>query len=227
MKMTRVVRLMMAGLFFYVSAQAADNFSADVYSKMNQQSIKGKIYVSSQKTRTELGGVVIIARMDKKVAWTLMPGSSSYMETEVNPEQMIVGSEKLPGEIERKALAKETVDGKMCDKYRIVSNQNGKQQVIYSWVALDSGIPLKTSADDGSWEMVFRNVAFGSQPESLFELPAGYQKMSMGASGMPAGMDSSSFSSGMDAGSLPEGIDPSLLSNLGNLTKQMGDKLGQ
>ena len=146
MKITRIVCLVMAGLFFYVSAQAVENYSADVISTISQQQMKGKMYVSNDKTRTDIGGVVVIARLDKKVAWTLMPGTNSYMETPINPDQMIVGSDKMPGEIERKTLSQETIDGKLTNKYRVVANQNGKQQVVYSWVAVDSEVPLRTSA---------------------------------------------------------------------------------
>ena len=47
-------------------------------------------------------------------------------------------------------------------------------------------MPVKTAALDNSWEMEFKNIRTGSQPESLFEVPAGYKKLS---TGMPSMQD--------------------------------------
>ena len=53
-------------------------------------------------------------------------------------------------------------------------------------------MPVKTAAVDGSWSQELKNIKMGSQSDSLFELPAGYQKMQMPQlpmmQGMPGGM---------------------------------------
>jgi hypothetical protein len=56
----------------------------------------------------------------------------------------------------------------------------------YQWMATDINFPVKTAAVDGSWSMEYKDIKLGSQPDSLFELPAGYQKMSIPS--MPPGV---------------------------------------
>ena len=54
--------------------------------------------------------------------------------------------------------------------------------------------PVKTAAADGSWTVEYKNIDRGSQADSLFEVPAGFQKTAMpgmgagGMGGMPQGM---------------------------------------
>ena len=65
-------------------AAAMAEFSADMTITDGKEVTKGKIYVKPNKMRQEIisedGTAVTILRMDKKVAWTLMPDLGSYME---------------------------------------------------------------------------------------------------------------------------------------------------
>ncbi|HMK49021.1 MAG TPA: hypothetical protein VK435_03120, partial [Thermodesulfovibrionales bacterium] len=80
-------------------------------------------------------------------------------------------------------------------KYLITYKINNEKNQVYQWMATDIKFPVKTAAVDGSWSQEFRNVKMGNQSDSLFEIPAGYQKMAMpqfpgmsGVPGMPGGM---------------------------------------
>ena len=49
----------------------------------------------------------------------------------------------------------------------------------------DAVLHAKTAAVDGSFTQEYKNIKIGGQPDSLFEVPAGYKKMTM--PGVPPG----------------------------------------
>ena len=157
----------------------AQEFSADFNSSGMGQQVSGKIYNAPGKARMEANGVISIARSDKNIAWVLMPEQKTYMEVPMTPNSVVAGSDKMPGEVERKLIGKETLDGKAVDKYHIVYTSSGKTEAIYSWILPDSGIPAKTVAEDGSWQVEYRNINVAAQPDSLFEVPSDYSKFSL------------------------------------------------
>lgn len=157
----------------------AQEFSADMTSTAMGQQVSGKIYNAPGKARMEANGVTTIARIDKGVAWVLMPEQKTYMEMPLASSNIVAGSDKMPGEIERKLIGRETLDGKTVDKYHITYNTGGKTQAIYSWILPNSGIPAKTVAEDGSWQVEYRNINVAAQPDSLFEVPSDYSKFAM------------------------------------------------
>jgi hypothetical protein len=109
-----------------------------------------------------------------------------YMEMPIDLKNKPMVEEKFQGEIERKQVGSETIDGHPTKKYLITYKVNQKKEQVYQWWATDIDFPVKTAAVDGSWTQEFRNVRLGAQPNSLFEVPAGYQKMQMPQ--IPGGM---------------------------------------
>lgn len=177
-------------------------FSADVVTtSVGAPTMSGKMYVSKDKSRMEIQQGVVIARMDKKVAWILMPEQKKYMEQPIDPRNAVGTNEKMPGEIERTLVGKETIGGKLTDKYRIVYPVMGKNETVFQWIEPTSKIPLKTAAEDNSWSTEFKNLQVGAQAESLFEVPAGYEKFSMMAPGDITNM----IKGQLPEGSLPQG----------------------
>lgn len=163
-----------------ISANAwAIDFSADMVSTGGGRTFSGKMYVAGDKTRTEMAGAVTITRMDKEVAWVIMPGQDMYMEQPLNVQTMVSVSEKAPGEIERNFLGEEVVSGRAAKKYRVVYEAAVGREVVLQWVDNATGIPIKTSSEDGKWSVEFKNFSAGKQPDSLFEVPAGYKKFAM------------------------------------------------
>jgi len=160
------------------------DYSADSVVKMGGRTLQGKIYFAGDKWRTEYMAygkkAVSIVRTDKNVVWNLMPGQKTYMEVKLEPQQVRGMTEKMPGEIERKKVGKENVSGIMCDKYKVTFKISEKSQPssFYQWLSSDK-IPVKSSAVDGSWYTLLKNIKKGKQPASLFELPAGYKKFEM------------------------------------------------
>jgi hypothetical protein len=177
-------------------------FSADVVNTaVGTGTMTGKIYVSKDRSRMEMQQGVVISRMDKKVAWILMPGQKKYMEQAIDPRSAAGTEEKMPGEIERSLVGKETIDGRLTDKYRIVYDASGKKETVFQWMDPAINIPVKTAAQDNSWSTEYKNISIGSQPESLFEVPAGYEKFSMMAPGDLENM----IQEQLPKGSLPQG----------------------
>lgn len=172
-------------LFFFGGIASAQDFSADMVSTTKGGVFTGKIYVAKEKTRMEMPQAITITRMDKNIVWILMPEQKMYMEQPLKPEKVAASTDKMPGEIERKHLGTETVDGKKTEKYRIVYTVENKRETIFQWVDTDSGFPIKTAAEDGSWATEYKNLKVAKQPDTLFEIPAGYQKSSYGIPPMP------------------------------------------
>ena len=171
-------------VFFFGGIATAQDFSADMVSTTKGEIFTGKIYVAKEKTRMEMPQAITITRVDKNVVWILMP-EQRYMEQPLKPENIAVSTDKMPGEVERKRLGKEVVDGKKTEKYRIVYTVGNKREAIFQWVDTDSGFPIKTASEDGSWTTEYKNLKIGKQPDALFEIPAGYQKMSFGIPSIP------------------------------------------
>ncbi len=170
-------------LFIFIFEFIALDFSADIITKSGGTSAKSKIYVSGNKSRMEMTDqksnekTVLITRPDKKVIWILMPGNI-YMEQAFNPENIIASKDKIDGEVERKFLGKEKVNGIDTDKYKITVMTQGQKSVILAWLDKD-GFPVKTSDENGKYITEYLNIKKEKQQSSLFEIPAEYQKFSM------------------------------------------------
>lgn len=175
--------LLSAVIYFLPSVVAAQEFSADVITNTSGRLVQGKIVSVKGKARMEIEGAITIGRIDKGVAWVIMPAQKAYMEVPLENSSMLANHGKLPNEIERKLLGKETLDGKEVEKYKIVYEANGKQNTIFSWIMPGTDIPVKTEAEDGSWQTEYKNIKVGPQPDNMFEVPNGYQKISMTSMG--------------------------------------------
>lgn len=172
------VMLLGLGMMVFAGAGFAGDFSADMVSTSPEGSFIGKIYVSGEKSRMETVGAITISRMDKKIAWILMPTEKMYMEQALDARSAIGAQEKIDGEIERIAEGRETVNGRATTKYRVTYEAQGKREMVFQWIDGAEQVPVKTAAVDGSWSMEFKNMQAGPQDQALFEIPAGYQKMS-------------------------------------------------
>ncbi len=167
----------------FSGVSSAIEFSADTITTFKgEHKAEGKMYYRTDKFRTDLkapAGMIAITRIDKKVVWSLMPKEKMYMEIPFDLKNKPKVEEKFEGEIERKEVGKETIDGHPTKKYLISYQIGNKKDQVYQWIASDIHFPVKTSAVDGSWTQEFKNIKIGPQPDSLFELPLGYTKMKM------------------------------------------------
>ncbi|HRT26579.1 MAG TPA: hypothetical protein P5551_06280 [Syntrophales bacterium] len=187
MKRTVVLGMMFLLSLAIASVSAAENFSADVIHRGKGYTGQSKVYVQGNKIRLEPKGQsqYSIVRSDLNKTWVVMPDQKMYMESKYDPSQVPV-QKRVRGEMSRKLVGSETIDGHPAQKYEVTYRDGGKVMKSYQWVATDINFPVKTAATDGSWSMEYRNIRMGTQPESLFEIPKGYTTMTVPA--YPGGM---------------------------------------
>jgi len=182
--LTAVILACLLGL-----AQAAE-FSAQVVSHMGPQKVKGKVYLKGEKLRQEFsmggGKSINIARPDKQVTWVIMPAQKFYVEMPLEETDEAKTMRMPKDKTKMKLVGTETVNGYETDKYETVIKSNGKTMKFDLWVAKKLGVPIKMVSKDGSYSMEYLNIKEGNVPDSVFEVPSGYRKMSM-PQGMPQG----------------------------------------
>jgi hypothetical protein len=183
--------LVLLSTILFSSAAFAIEFSADTITTVKDgPTMTGKIYFKPDRFKMDMKtheDMSMIARVDKKVMWSIMEKQKTYMEMPLDLKNKPKVDEKFEGEIERKEVGRETIDGHPTKKYLITFQVNDKKSQVFQWLATDIKFPVKTASIDGSWAQEFKNIKIGSQPDSLFEVPAGYQKMQMPQ--MPGGMN--------------------------------------
>ena len=161
----------------------ATEFSADTIMKhKNAGETSGKIYYKADMYRMDMKSpqeMIMITRMDKQVIWNIMPSQRMYMEMPFNLTNRPMVEEKIEGEVERKKLGNEIVNGHPSDKFLITIKTNDTEHQVYQWWATDINFPVKNAAVDGSWVQEYKNIKLGPQPNSLFEVPGGYKKLEM------------------------------------------------
>ncbi len=171
-----------------VSVAYALEYSADMVSTAHGRSTTTKVFAKDKMFRMESKSAptYTIVRGDKQVTWLVMPDQKSYMEMKADQSQQPKAEEKVRGEVSRKLIGAETVDGHPAQKYEVTYTDAGKTEKMYQWMATDIKFPVKMAAVDGSWTLEYKNIKMGPQAASLFEVPSDYKKMAMPSMpGMP------------------------------------------
>ncbi|QWR78179.1 DUF4412 domain-containing protein [Candidatus Magnetomonas plexicatena] len=190
-----MLKRVLVSLMFILSFAAvsyAMDFSADVIFTGKGEKTESKMFFTKDKVRMDMSTpekMSSISRMDKKVSWIIFHDKKIYMESPMqdaaqNPmtggkARKPMVDEKMDGEMSRKEVGTETIDGHSCTKYLITSKSGKKQEEIYQWMAKDIMFPVKTAAVDGSWTQEYKNIKTGSPSADTFEVPSGYTKMQM------------------------------------------------
>jgi len=160
-------------------------FSAEVINTIGKETHRGKVYAIEKAMRTEgdekgQKGITIV-RYDRKVMWILMPDQKMYMEmANLGP-----GADwsKLEGaKVQRESLGTEQVGPYHCDKSRVRVTYEGHMYTSIEWAAKElNGFIVKSQGEKGEWTTEYQNIRLGPQDPSLFEIPSGYHKLSMGS----------------------------------------------
>ena len=194
----------LVGLLVMAQMALAQDFSADVVNEKGNQELK-KIYSTKDKVRFEVGArnqamgpsALIVDEAQNK--WLLiMAERHMYMDSvpammktpvvyqfwhvedvdDACPQWKKVaeqaGTYKNWGSCTK--VGSDTLNGRSTVKYEGVSNKGEK---THYWVDTKLHCVIKT--DGGSGGIELRNIQEGSQPTSLFEVPAGYTKFDMGS----------------------------------------------
>ena len=191
-------------LLISADAALAQEFSADVVSQKSDNMGMKRIYATRDKLRLDMQGAnaqmgpSAIVFDDAKHTYTvIMAQRRMYMDAPVTMVKPILAhfwrvddpNDACP---EWKKTAEEagtyqnwgsctkvggdTLNGRRTVKYEGVSNRGEKSHI---WV--DSKLRCVVKTDEGAGGFELRNIQEGSQPSSLFEIPAGYTKFDMGS----------------------------------------------
>jgi len=159
------------------------------------------VYYEDSKERSEMnyGGqsMVSIMRHDMGMLWMLMPGGL-YMEQPLDFSAPTMGPGQPPraptvaeGSVvsEFTAEGQEEINGFETTRYRMkAENADGSVVAGQIWLT-EQNIPIQirmlveSGAETGDVVISLRDLTIGDQPDNLFEIPAGYQKMNL--AGMP------------------------------------------
>ena len=193
--------LMAAAMTMAGVAQAANpsppqvEYSADSLIETAEVSMKGRIHYTPMRERREMvmgsGGdkMITIMRQDKKVAWTLMPSEKMYMEASI--AQAKAKDDLSSYKIEQTVIGPETVNGVSTTKSKIImTGPKGEKMGGFMWTTREN-IVVKMDAiaiekkQKHRYKTELTNLKVGKQDPKLFEVPAGYEKMSIPGMFMP------------------------------------------
>ncbi len=167
-----IIFLFTIGMFAYASAM---DLTADMITKEGKITSKGKIYVNGNKIRAEKGNTPIynIVRGDKGIFWQINAAENTYVQGKVTPSLNLWTTEKTPGEVSRKELGSEKIDGYAVKKYQVSVKQGNSTNTYYQWVATDIRFPVKVANMNGKWSVEYKNIKKGAPADSVFNLPQG------------------------------------------------------
>jgi len=179
-KLTGIAGILGVLLCSLAAGVSAVELSADFIIKNGNQieegsmAVKGEKYRLQSKNKNEYS----IFRGDKKISWMIIPAEKAYTEMPFDPSRQKVISEKLENEVSRKLLGTETVSGFSSKKYEVTVKNQGKEEKMYQWIAAEINFPIRFSTLDGKATMEYLNIK-RSADDSVFELPKGYEKISI------------------------------------------------
>jgi hypothetical protein len=193
------IRLLCLILFLQFTANVfAQEFSADlVNTKSGSPRTVGKLYVGKDQARfeaqdSEAQGGVALMNFTTHIPDILVPQRQMYIEMPMqmqgrrqpfaffrptdpdNACEEWLKTAAKPGSTCHR-IGPDVLDGRATTKYEGTSREGDSGTV---WVDTKLRFALKWQDKDGAVQL--QNIKEGSQPDSLFEIPAGYQKMDMG-----------------------------------------------
>jgi hypothetical protein len=174
-----------------LSAEMVDTQKPDHPSNGKMYFSKDKVRFESAKKDPRSGGSVII-NLATQTTTVLMDQMHMYMEVSAQTGgQRTAYNFFRTGDVEAACsdwmqlaqnkggschkVGSETVNGRSTVKYES-TNANGDIGDV--WLDPKLRFPVKWQGKNAGWEL--RNIQEGTQPASLFEVPAGYTKMDMG-----------------------------------------------
>jgi outer membrane lipoprotein-sorting protein len=170
------------------SAGIAAEFTADVVHTTKARTMTTRVYVKGQKVRHEIkvGGSTnaTILRPDKGVMWMVNQRAHTYMEEKASKKSLT--GEDMEKQLHQSATGKfagkQNVSGFVCNKY-VYAFKDKKQGTMTEWFAPKLGfkLPIKIRMADPkgkSMTIEYRNIHQTKLSDALFQLPAGYRKVS-------------------------------------------------
>lgn len=187
---------MMVALVGAGTTQAANpsqpqvEYSADTLLETAEISMTGHINYTPTRERREMvaeGGdkMIMIMRHDKKLAWTLMPAESMYMESSIAEANSQNKSDPSQFKIEQTVVGPEMINGVNTTKSKIImTGAKGEKMGGFMWMSKENiMVKIDAISIDKNEKMRFKNeladLKVGKQDPALFEIPRGFEKMGM------------------------------------------------
>jgi hypothetical protein len=115
---------------------------------------------------------------DQKSTISIYPGLKAYAESAMSKEE--IDAFAMQYKIERTRVAKETIDGRPCDKdnVTITDSKGGKDRIVV-WYAADPKdypVQMQVPLEDSTLTMRFKDVKIGRPELNRFQAPTGLAK---------------------------------------------------
>jgi hypothetical protein len=179
--------------------QGSAAYSADFTLETAEMAQTGRIYASAGKERREsvMEGMTMIniRREDLGKLWILMPSEQMYMEISAGQENTsdMAATNPADYDVEMTEVGPELLDGVETVKQKVIMTSADGSKMGGFWWTTSEGIPIKMdmiAVDEGDkmrLKQQLSNLELGEPDPSLFEIPAGYQLLSMPfGMGMPS-----------------------------------------
>lgn len=161
-------------------------YSADVVVTSGGQTFNSRVARTPRAVRTETQQrnnqvVTAILRLDRNLAWVLIPNTRNAAEVNLASFPVIPGLLRNPNATAT-AEGTETMDGMTVTRWRVAGGEPGARFVGKIWATAE-GVVLKiegeaeTQQQRQPFTLVARNVRVTRQNPGLFELPDGVQAL--------------------------------------------------
>lgn len=178
----------------------AESFSADTVTEMDSGNVNGKLYFKTPEViRNDMMGMINIIKYPQ--VYQLFSNTKKYYVSDVtdldaeNPMAGVSDFDAWATENDLEKTGTESIEGFACDIYEgtiEVDEETGETAPVKIWLSRKLQYPLKTEtlmpSPVGRVQSHVKNIKTGSQPDHLFDIPAGYTKADTmeQAMGMPA-----------------------------------------
>jgi len=172
-----------------VPLQAAE-FSADlIRADEDNDKETSRVYVKGDLRREDImdeGEVEgwVIYRPDKGVMWHVSPDDDMYVEVplDIGGDDIVEQVNRLEGSTTMKALGMEKLHGFDCEKTQYKYHEGGQGGVMV-WYSKALDYPIRIVQQDLAGNAMqtveIKNVDQAAVPASMFDIPAGYEKMTI------------------------------------------------
>jgi hypothetical protein len=159
-------------------------FSADLTSVRNGRTVTGKLYVSRYAIRQELNLPdevrVTIFRTDLKKVWSFSPQQPNYFEAELLERRtdLLAYGLTMKEIKEAKVVGTGVINGYFC--LIIQYDYQDLKTTMIQWVSQELDFPIQTEIKGAkriNLVEALQNIREGPLPDSLFQVPPGYQKL--------------------------------------------------
>jgi len=151
-----------------------------------ETAVTTKMWRKGNKTRTEMTvegqKMVYLMDIDKQLAYTYFPSENTAMKMDLSKTQEVTGESptEQSGSVmdyTPETVGTEVLDGKTC----LVVRYTTATEEVKMWLWTSYGIPIRTETTTakGTSVLELKNIEFGNISDSMFELPANVQIMTI------------------------------------------------